>query len=281
MKSIETLVEDIEEVLTNPHILSKLSLEKFGRAMSVVLPRQLLSEERTELSMSMLGTRCDRKLQYKASPHLRVKGEPLASATRLKFMYGDLIEALILLLARAAGHTVEGEQDELNINGIIGHRDAIIDGILVDIKSASSMSFAKFRKGLTRDVDDFGYLTQLSSYLFASRDDPLLLDKSRAAFLVIDKQFGHIHLDDHRFNNLQNAEQLVEQKKDLLESRDLAPRAFFDEPEGKSGNRKLGVYCSYCDFKRSCWPGLQIYNYSNGPKFLTRVVRVPDVDRIV
>ena len=64
MAFIETLVADIEEVLTHPHIVEQLVLEKFGSAVSGVVKRQLLSEERTELSMSMLGTRCDRQLQY-------------------------------------------------------------------------------------------------------------------------------------------------------------------------------------------------------------------------
>lgn len=279
MASIETLVEDIEKVLAQPHIVNQLVLEKFGAVAQKTIERQLLSEERTQLSMSMLGTRCDRQLQYKVGEHLRTEGEALSASTRLKFMYGDLIEALILLLAREAGHKVEGEQDELNIDGILGHRDAIIDGVLVDVKSASTFSYSKFKSGLSSESDNFGYINQLRSYLFASRNNDRVLDKRGAAFVVVDKQFGHICLDYHILE-LEGIEQLVKAKKYLLASRHLAPRSFEDEPDGKSGNRKLGTVCSYCAFKRTCWPTIQTYLYSTGPRYLTKVVREPEVERI-
>lgn len=282
MASIETLVEDIEKVLTQPNIVTKLALEKFGQTVADTVERQLKSEERTQLSMSMLGTRCDRQLQYKASEFLRAQGEPLPASTRLKFMYGDLIEALILLLVREAGHKVEGEQDELSIgdvNPVFGHRDAVIDGVLVDIKSASTFSFAKFKKGLSKEDDSFGYLAQLSAYLSASQLDPLVVDKSGAAFVVVDKQFGHITVDYHRLSTGWIGA-LVDQKKQLLASLQLAKRSFEDEPDGKSGNRKLGTVCSYCAYKQTCWPALQTYLYSTGPRYLTKVVREPEVERI-
>lgn len=280
MADIETLVEDIERVLTTPHILSELSLEKFGFGSSIRLRHQLLQEEREPyLRLSQIGTKCARQLQYKMDPD--VTGETLEPSTRLKFLYGDLIEALVLLLAREAGHTVEGEQDELSINGVLGHRDCVIDGVLVDIKSASSRSFTKFQGHLERADDSFGYLDQLGSYLYASRDDPIVVDKHNAGFLVVDKQFGHICFDLHRFDRLETYERLVRDKQALLHDKTrLAPRGFFDEPDGASGNRKLGTACSYCAFKRTCWPGLQTYLYSTGPRFLTRVAREPKVERI-
>ena len=279
MAVIETLVADIEEVLTHPHIVDKVVLERFGQSITRVTDRQLLSEERTELSMSMLGTRCDRQLQYKASPYHRIKGEPLSADAKLKFMFGDLIEALILLLAREAGHKVEGEQDELNINGVLGHRDSIIDGVLVDCKSASSFSFQKFKHGLREDEDSFGYLTQLHSYLYASVGGAVFCEPGRAAFLVVDKQFGHICLDIHSFDS-KSYGNLVDEKKALVSNPNLAPRGFRDELDGKSGNKKLGVACSYCAFKSHCWSGLQTFLYSNGPRYLTHVERTPDVPRV-
>lgn len=278
-KTIETLVEDIERVLTTPHILSELSLEKFGFGSSIRLRHQLLQEEREPyLRLSQIGTKCDRQLQFKMNPD--VTGEDLNAATRLKFLYGDLIEALVLLLAREAGHLVEGEQDELSINGTCGHRDCVIDGVLVDVKSASSRSFAKFKAHLRPEDDSFGYLGQLGCYLAASQHDPLVSTKDHAGFLVVDKQFGHICLDIHHFSNLETYERLVRDKQALLYDKTrLAPRGFFDEPDGASGNRKLGTACSYCAFKRTCWPGLQTYLYSTGPRFLTRVAREPKVPR--
>ena len=54
-------------------------------------------------------------------------------------------------------------------------------------------------------------------------------------------------------------------------------RGFKPEADGKSGNMKLGVNCSYCDFKEKCHPGLRTFMYYKGTVFLTKVERVPDV----
>ena len=47
--------------------------------------------------------------------------------------------------------------------------------------------------------------------------------------------------------------------------------------DGKSGNMKLPVGCSYCSYKHECYPKLRTFIYSNGPKFLTEVGKVPSV----
>lgn len=276
MAKIETLVEDIEKVLKDPHVLSKVSLERFGEDFGKVLTRQLLDDRKPHLSLSMIGSKCDRQMQYKLNPN--IKGEVLDASTKFKFLYGDLIEQVVLLLAREAGHSVEGEQDELYICGVPGHRDAVIDGVLVDVKSASTRSFQKFKSHLSVGDDSFGYLDQLGAYLFASRDDRLVIDKHRAAFLAVDKQFGHICLDVHSFH-LPDYKAIVEEKIKVATSKELAPRGHFDELDGKSGNRKLGTQCSYCQFKRTCWPSLSTYLYSSGPRYLTHVAREPDVPK--
>lgn len=277
MAVIETLIDDINRLLVNPHIINELSLKTFNEDLSKVLNRQFVEKgQRNTLSMSMLGSKCLRQLQYKCNPD--IKGEELSPEVRMKFMYGDLIEAFILLLAREAGHTVEGEQDELRIGDVLGHRDAIIDGTLVDCKSASTRAFSKFRSHLKPEKDNFGYISQLGSYLYASQHDPNVLDKRRAAFLVIDKQFGHVCLDIHVYDPLPDFEEIVNDIQATIRSPVRANRGFFDEPDGKSGNRKLGTQCSYCAYKVQCWPGLRTYIYSDGPRFLTRVEREPNVN---
>jgi hypothetical protein len=225
--------------------------------------------------MSNLGTRCDRKLWYSVNkPEL---AENLSGATSFKFLYGDILESLVLGLAKLAGHSVEGEQDELSIGEVKGHRDAVIDGRLTDVKSATTHSFAKFRDHKLRIDDPFGYLTQIGSYLHASQKDPLVKDKDKASFIAVDKQLGHIVVDTYE-KDATDYDLLVEQKSALLANEGLPERGFGDQPEGKSGNRKLCTECSYCPFKGACWPGLRTFTYSNGPTFLTKVVREPQVE---
>lgn len=281
MSSIHTLVKDIENLILKGKKdivgeADKLGVEVASNYRDKLLARRDQDEKRT-LRMSNLGVPCERKLWF--SIHQRDKGEPYPANTILKFNYGDYIESLLLRLAQEAGHDVRGEQDEMEINGIKGHRDCVIDGVTIDVKSASTYSFKKFRDGLTPDKDAFGYIPQLKSYIYAGRDDPLVTKKTTGGFLVVDKQHGHIHLDIHEFTQeeINDVPSIVEHKKDVVSSEEVPPRGFDPVPEGSSGNMRLGTNCSYCEFKHHCHPGLRTFIYSNGPKYLTTVKKLPKV----
>lgn len=276
MKTIETLVEDIQKVFMLPHEFDEEKLERFGKRLAQSVSYKINKEVtgKPSLRMSKLGTKCNRKLWYEINtPH---DGEGLPVEARIKFLYGDILEELLLFLAEEAGHTVEGCQDTLWIYDVEGHRDAIIDGVLVDVKSASTYGFQKFKKGLTYDEDAFGYIDQLQSYLHASQDDPKLTDKSRAAFLVIDKTLGHITLDIHKKSDT-DYNLFVRTKQAAVAQEKPPERHYAPEPEGASGNMKLGVECGYCNFKHKCWPGLRTFIYYKGPTYLTKVVKTPNV----
>ena len=196
----------------------------------------------------------------------------------MKFFYGDIIENLLLSLAKAAGHRVEGEQDEVVVDGIVGHRDAVIDGVTIDVKSASSASFKKFEKNELRVDDPFGYIQQLTGYVYGAKDDPLVTDKTGGAFLVMDKTLGHLVLDYYDLTPELHLfpSRLIATK--LMTGMKTEPHREFDPvPDGKSGNMKLTAPCTYCDYKWKCWPGLRGFAYSNGPTWLTRCVNLPKV----
>lgn len=274
-KTIDSLVPDIHKVFTDFHNFNEDLLKKFGERVSATVARQVNQESGTpSLRMSNLGQKCNRKLWY--SINTPNDGEHLPVEARVKFLFGHLLEDLLLFLAEEAGHDVRGCQDELLINGVKGHRDAVIDGVVVDCKSASSFSFKKFKEGLKHEDDGFGYLDQLQAYLYASQDDPVVTDKGRAAFLVIDKTLGHITLDIHKKTD-KDFPKIVAEKREAVTQEKPPARFYKDIPEGKSGNRKLGIECSYCNFKSKCWPSLKTYVYARGPVYLTNVERTPDV----
>jgi hypothetical protein len=270
MKTIKTLVSDIETLLVAEKAHVEEVVTKFGTDLADTLAGRLSRESGpASLRVSNLGTP-DRKLWYAINrPDLRA---PLPASTRLKFLYGDILEEVLLYLAEAAGHKVTDKQAEVSIHGVVGHIDAVIDGHLVDVKSASSFSFRKFKDGLKPADDGFGYLTQLGSYASA-------LGHSSGSFLVADKTLGHVTLDTHEFPP-RDLPAEIDRKREML-AQPLPPgRCYPDEPDGKSGNRKLGFQCSYCDFKRACWPGLRIFAYGGRPVFLTRVLREPRVQEM-
>lgn len=209
------------------------------------------------------------------------RDEELPPNTIFKFIYGDLIESLLLFLARISGHSVTSRQAEVAVDGIKGHIDADIDGVTVDAKSASTHAFRKFADKTLVENDPFGYIEQLAGYCEARDTD--------GAFLAADKQNGHIAylpIPKEELKATVNVHERIEYLKQVVDGNEAPDRCYPDEEEGASGNRALGVNCSYCSHKFRCWSdanggiGLRTFAYSSGPKFLTKVVKEPKVREI-
>lgn len=277
-KTIETLVADIYNLFTDGNGWSpdQKNVEEFGQRLAHHIANRASEDKgKPTLRLSNLGTP-DRKLWYTVNtPEL---AEPLPPEARIKFLFGDVLEELLLFLAKEAGHTVTGTQDTIEVNGVIGHRDGVIDGHLVDCKSASSYSFKKFEAHAlgTPGSDPFGYLSQLGSYHSGSSD----VDRDTASFLVIDKTLGKITLDTWPRSSIDFDKLADEKKKVIAKPTPPETKCYPDVPEGKSGNRKLDVACSYCSFKHTCWGNLRTFYYSSGPVFLTEVSREPKVPEV-
>lgn len=276
---IETLVPDINKVLTDGADISHL-MEGEAKNLAEILKYRLSPETRTDLGpglrMSNLGTKCLRKLWYNVNKP--EKAEPLEGHTRLKFLYGDILEWLVLLLAKAAGHKVEGQQTTLKIGDIEGHRDAIIDGTLVDVKSASKYGFNKFKTNTVPENDSFGYMDQIGAYHYASKDE--VENKDEAAFLAVEKESGHLVLDTYRMDTTRDWETEVRLKQEVVRGTDIPARGYSPVPHNKSGNMALPTECSYCPFKHECYPGLRTFLYANKPIYMTTVVKEPDVPEL-
>lgn len=270
MSKIDTLVEDIYGVFDKNVTVSPEDSRAFGEELSRIVVEQVTERKGNSLRLSNLGKPCTRQLWYSINaPEL---AERMSGATRIKFLIGHVTEAVVLFLARLSGHVVTDEQKEVSVHGVRGHIDGKIDGHLVDVKSASPYSFDKFREGLTPEQDAFGYLSQLGTYAYAENE-------RQGSFVVVNKVLGTLHVDTHEFPEV-DYEPIVKDKQEALAKNEPPERAFVDVPEGLSGNRKLDTACSYCDYKSVCWPGLQKYDYAGRPKFLTKVVRPPRVNRI-
>lgn len=278
-KSVDSLVEDIYALLdeSTHHEPSDENLEWIGEAVKRLLRSRLSAREReaATLRFSSLG-RPDRQLWYAC--HASDQAERMLPKTYFKFLYGDMIELLLLFLAKEAGHEVTHEQAEVEVDGVIGHCDAVIDGVTVDAKSASPYGYNKFVTGSYLTEDPFGYVKQISGYRFA-------LKTERAGFLVANKVHGDIAFVEPSQEVLaaNEPEARIQHLRGVLASEAEPPRCYPDKPEGRSGNRVLGVACSYCPFKFHCWreanggEGLRTFVYASGPKYFTRVEREPRV----
>lgn len=282
MANIDTLIQDIHKTLekgiNTGNIQNRDALDKCVREMYRSI-RSTLDEGQREpsstLRMSQIG-KPTRQIWYDLK---KTKRPDLDGQTKLKFLFGDLLESLLILLATVSGHEVTEEQQEVEVNGIKGHKDCRIDGVLVDVKSASSYAFKKFKDGTLQFDDPFGYIAQISGYAEAGND-------KEAAFFAIDKSSAELALLKVDDMEMINASDRINELKEVTSKDTPPPRCYGDEADGKSGNRKLVIGCVYCPYKETCWAdanggqGLRAFKYSNGVRYLTVTAKVPDVEEL-
>jgi len=229
----------------------------------------------SNLRLSSIG-KPDRQIWYGVQGE---EGESINGQTKIKFLMGHVLEALLICLTKAAGHTVTEAQDEVMVEGVLGHQDCVIDDVLVDIKSASSFAFKKFKEARLTDDDPFGYIAQISAY--ATKNN-----RKEAAFFAIDKNSSELCILPVHDMEMIDAPSRVNYLKDMV-TKDAAPARCYDTiADGKSGNRKLAVGCVFCSFKKKCWAdanggqGLRAFKYSNGVRYLATVAKTPDVEEV-
>lgn len=284
MKKLDTLIEDIYSMLDGLSNGEPLNIDEDQLDTTLENIKKSILEwsnpsERNKsftLRMSNIG-RPLRQLWYdsRASESNHVPSAP----DQIKFLYGHILEEIVLMLARAAGHSVSDQQKDAEVEGISGHMDAKIDGEVVDVKTASRFAFVKFQNGNLLNDDPFGYLAQLAGYEASE-------GTSAGGFLVINKESGQLCL--YRPDDLEkpNVTEKIKYIKEALSVDSLPYRCYAPVPDGKSGNMKLPKNCTFCPYKFECnadannGEGLRVFKYSSGPAYLTRVVSVPRVEEI-
>ena len=281
MKKLDTLVEDIYDKLSvlgdgESLDVSEEVLDEFGNSMKEALRHWANPTPRdTEtLRMSNIGKPL-RQLWY----DLKSDGEetqPLEPHLFIRFLYGHILEEVMLFLVKLAGHKVTDEQKEVKVSGVHGHMDCKIDGEVIDIKTASSFAFRKFKNGTLAEDDPFGYLAQLSAYETA--------EKTKAGgFLVLNKESGEITLHRPSFIDKPHARNKIREVKKAIKLDNPPELCYNPVPEGKAGNMKLPRGCTYCRHKNECHKdandgkGLRVFKYSKGLMYLTKVEKEPNV----
>ena len=279
---LSTLVPDIYQHLEllsdgTPLPISDKEIDETTEAIRSCLIAWARPEERNRdftVRMSNVG-KPDRQLWYeKRDPAGRGS---IDAPTQVKFLYGHLLEEIVLMLVRMTEHKVTDEQKEVVVEGITGHMDCKIDGEVVDIKTASRYAFNKFKEGRLAQDDPFGYLGQLAAYEAAEGTE-------NGGFLVLNKESGELCMcvpDDLDKPNIKT------KITNLLSALDLETQPDFCYPvvpDGKKGNMKLSKGCSWCSYKHDCYKdsndglGLRAFKYANGMTYLTEVVVPPKVE---
>ena len=282
-KKLNTLVDDIYKKLSvlgkgKSLNLSEETIEQFGESMKEVLRHWSTPNPRSveTLRMSNIG-RPNRQLWFDMKTEQQAQEIP--PATFIKFLYGHMLEEVVLLLVKLAGHTVSDEQKNVKIKGIEGHMDCVIDGEVIDVKTASGYAFKKFKDGTLAEDDTFGYMSQLAGYEAGH-------GTSNGGFLAMNKENGELALYIPEELDKPNIETKIDTVKKSLKKQTPPELCYLPIPDGTSGNMKLPRGCFFCRHKVECHKdsnngkGLRVFKYAKGLTYLTQVVKEPKVEEI-
>ena len=281
-KRIDTVAKDIKSLIAGisngkPAKVTEENMNKFLNNIKEAFNawNNPVREKDGKLRMSVLG-KPTRQLWYdRYSPK---KTKDYDASLNLKFLYGHILEHLILYLAELTGHKVEHRQKKVEIDNIKGHLDAVVDGEVCDVKSASAFGFKKFKNGELVGDDPFGYLAQLSGYETG-------MGTSKGGFLVIDKSTGDICFYKPDELAKPNVPTLIKNLKETLASR-TPPEKCYELSETKGGNKSLPIGCQFCSHKWECHSdtnggkGLRVFKYANKNVYLAEVNKQPNVEEI-
>tara|TARA_R110000796_G_scaffold104931_3_gene214913 strand:+ start:294 stop:1184 length:891 start_codon:yes stop_codon:yes gene_type:complete len=256
-------------------------LEKASRGEGEGLPPHLI-EEFKEMCGSAIQRQFDRKSEYRV--RMSGVGKPLCQQKMsiredreeevdytlvMKFLFGDLIEAVAVTVLKASGVEIQGEQESvsLDIGGttLKGTYDVKIDNKIYDIKSAApgsfSMKFAANRgyNNIKQD-DPFGYVPQ--GYLYSEAAGTtfggwIAINKSTGEWAVCEAPLVQ---DEDREDALELADRNI---REVLTNPTIdkcftdTAETYKDKETGtvkKTGNRTLDRTCGYCGYKKYCWP---------------------------
>ena len=281
-KRIDTVATDIKKLVANisngkPANVTEENMDRFLKNIKEAFTswNNPVREKDGKLRMSILGKPA-RQLWYdRFSPK---KTKDYDASLNIKFLYGHILEHLLLYLVELTGHKVTDQQKKVEIDNIKGHIDAKIDGEVCDVKSASSFSFKKFKNGELVGDDPFGYHAQLSGYEEG-------VGTNQGGFLVMDKSSGDVCFYKPDELAKPNVPNLIKTLQDTLK-RNSPPDRCYELSETKGGNKSLPIGCQFCSHKWECYKdandgkGLRVFKYSNRYVYLAEVNRQPNVEEI-
>jgi hypothetical protein len=242
--------------------ISSTIINEFGEACKDAFKKQFTEERETKFKprMSSIGKPlCQLQMEKKGAV-----AETPSYQSKMKFIFGDLVEALAIAILKSSGIKIDGFQKKVTHkfgkDKINGTYDAKILGKIWDIKSASPYSFKyKFSEGFDAILKDdiFGYVSQ--GYLYSEAEGV-----DFGGWIAIDKSSGEWAVVETPINDDKHAKQALEKAKSnlkALNNDEPFKRQYEDIEEtfnGKpTGNRVLGKECSFCAYKKTCWEGLQ------------------------
>lgn len=268
------LQDYLTRVIRGETKLSPANLDLFVEDCRTAVTRQLGGRERSyRIRMSGLGKPlCQQVCDKHGIP------ETMQYNSIVRFLFGDLTEALLMLALREAGIEIVDYQKEveLELEGITikGTLDVIIRDRsgkeqVWDIKSASDWAFKNKFTGFggyehMKNDDPFGYIMQ--GFLYAEATDLPF-----GGWIVINKSSGEVAVVEAYDWTGKDKEAYLKDARErvkFLSDPDVQTfRPFPDEFETykrkgeiiRTGNKVLSKECGLCGYKAHCWPNAVLH----------------------
>ena len=257
-----SLINYLSSIINGKAEMPSHLIDEFGILTKNALKKHFNKEEKEfTLRMSNVGKPlCQLQMQAKGA-----KAETKSYDFIVKMMIGDILEALIITLLKAAKIEVKSQHQKVSLGvgdtQIEGEYDIELDDGIYDIKSVSPFSFTtKFNADNGYDKikqsDSFGYISQGHGYGMAA-------NKPFKGWIAINKTTGEIVFTDSKHTDEEKKEvysKIYNTSVALLDEKPFE-RCFTDVEEvyysKPTGNRTLGIECSYCPYKHDCWDNLE------------------------
>lgn len=235
----------------------------FAKSTTENLVRQFgRKKDGFRLRMSNVG-RPTCQLQMEASEAVP---EPQPYYSSFRNTYGDLTESLAVLVLKAAGVKIISEQERVKVHvadiELAGTLDLVVDegGEAVwDLKSASGWAFNnKFRDFASVAKDDsFGYVSQGYAYAEAKKlpfGGWIVVNKENGEWTVVQTPTYEDEVKRKSLALIEHNIRTIREKRPFQRSYSDVEETFRRKP---TGNRTLDTTCGFCEYKHSCWQGLE------------------------
>ena len=257
-----SLISYLVNVLDGKAEMPSYLFDEFAELSRKALEKHFTrKKEDFRLRMSNVGKPlCQLQMQAKG-----VEPEKPSHDFIVRMIIGDMLEALVIVLLKAAKIEDKSQHQKVSLGvgdrQIEGEYDIELDDGIYDIKSVSPFSFTtKFNADNGYDKikqsDSFGYISQGHGYGMAA-------NKPFKGWIAINKTTGEIVFTDSKHTDEEKKEvysKIYNTSVALLDEKPFK-RCFTDVEEvyysKPTGNRTLGIECSYCPYKHDCWDNLE------------------------
>lgn len=250
------LYQYMENASSGESTMSEETIAQVASDVADALRRQFNGNKRGDFRfrMSNIGKPSCQLWYEKNKPEVSL---PLPTTFVMNMMIGDIVEAVFKGLLKEANIKYKDSEHvtlELKDTSIDGTYDLVINDAVDDVKSASDWSF-KNKFSSYEDLenkDGFGYISQLAGYAKAS-------GYKAGGWWVVNKATGEFkYLPASGLNVAQEIQKIEENIKKATAKE--FKRCFEPEEETfrkkPTGNLVLNKHCTFCSFRKDCWPNL-------------------------